>query len=154
MLCKRCKNLIEDDLDSCPFCGLDFEAEENINTEEEELREGIKYDGELEKIEDVEIKNIEVDEVYGGELKEVEEKNEYIEEYLIEKETEINENDSKVKETSEEKDKDSIEYELEEGNQDKYYYQLEKDNKYNDYKVIGIAIILLAIILGLVMLFK
>ncbi len=120
MLCKRCKNLIEDDLDSCPFCELDFK-EENINTEEEKLRE---------------------------------EKNEYIEEELIEKETEINENDSKVKETSEEKDKEPIEYELEEGNQDKYDYQLEKDNKYNDYKVIGIAIILLAIILGLVMLFK
>ena len=153
MLCKRCKNLIEDDLDSCPFCGLDFE-EENINTEEEKLREDVKDEVELEKVEDVEIGNIEVDEVYGGELKEVEEKNEYIEEDLIEKETEINENDSKVKETSEKKDKEPIEYELEEDNQDKYDYQLEKDNKYNDYKVIGIAIILLAIILGLVMLFK
>lgn len=153
MLCKRCKNLIEDDLDSCPFCELDFK-EENINTEEKKLRDDIKDKVELEKVEDVEIKNIEVDEVYGGELKEVEEKNEYIEEDLIEKETEINENDSKVRETSEEKDKEPIEYELEEDNQEKYDYELEEDNKYNDYKVIGIAIILLAIILGLVMLFK
>ena len=57
MLCKRCKNLIEDDLDSCPFCGLDFE-EENINTEEEKLREDVKDEVELEKVEDVEIGNI------------------------------------------------------------------------------------------------
>jgi hypothetical protein len=153
MLCKRCKNLIEEDLGSCPFCGLDFK-EENIDTEEDKLRVDIKDNVELEKIEDVEIENIEVDEVYGGELKEVEEKNENIEEYLIEKETEVDENDFKVKETLEEKDKDSIEDELKEDNQNKSDYKLEKANKYSDYKVIGITVILLAIILGLVMLFK